>query len=117
MSKIVETLDQLSVVRGQLAQVEAQIAKSKLGLEASKLEAQVKDLEAKAKSQAKYIPVDQRHTLVGRDLQLVFSHRENFDKSEALKIFAEFKVPGSRAAKCYSGSDVWSIKSVGKSRK
>jgi hypothetical protein len=112
MSVIACKLNELWNVRQAIAAVDAEVKVVAGALldERAKLETQDKALVAEAKSKAKFIPADARHTLVGDHLQMVYAVREAWSDEALSTLAARFGIPADDLTACKVGTEVWSVK-------
>lgn len=118
MSVIANLLDELSCARECKDTVTSKIEQAvpELVAELAIAEQNVITLEKQIKDKAKFVPVTQAHTLVGKLLQLVWTPGRVAWDSEALQNLAvEFGIPDEKLAECQvQGSGFWSIRKRGK---
>lgn len=118
MSTIANLLDQLADARECAFDWECKVQEAAAWEVArwDESKAEVERLEKEIKSKAKFVPVSQAHTLIGRLLQLVWTPgRAAWDGDALRELAGEFGIPENRLAECQTqGSGFWSIRKRGK---
>ena len=112
MNVIAGLLDRAAEARARVLEVKAEIqavAGKLLELQA-RFEREAKGLEDQAKAKAKYIPFEQRHTLHGSSLQLVWSERHDWSPEALAALAGKYGIPLQELDACKSETGYWSVR-------